>query len=419
MNTQHTLSRRTFLHASALGAITILGASALPHARTVLADSGPGQYICDYNNVRLRETYGLSGRVLGVLNVGDVVDNLGESADADGYTWIKVSVTATGTVGWTALEFFSPVLGTIIWPVGTAVHVASNNVNLRTGPGLGYAVIGNYNTGTTATIVAGPEESDGYSWHKIDINGTVGWMATDFLAEGAGNDGGSGSGWAAGTTVHVTSDNVNMRSGAGLDHSVLAVFSTGSTGTITAGPFPNDGYTWYELRIDGAAGYMVDEFLAEGAGSGTGNGFPAGASVRVTTDLNLRTDPGTDAAIVATYGPSDIATIIAGPIAANGYDWYQVELWSDTNVGWFAGEYLELARFEPTGSRLRVVDGPLNLRTGGGLDYAVVASLAEGTVVVVKDASLGEADGYTWMWVYVEDNPDLTGWIAAGFTVEL
>lgn len=338
MNTNIVISRRQLLQRATVTGLAVFGGATLYHGRQAFAQSGPSQYICQYNNVRLRDNYGLSSNVIGLINIGDVVNLTGDYVDADGYTWMSVTVVGTGQGGWTALEFFEPVLGTIIWPEGTIVHVNSDNVNLRSGPGLGYNVIGNYDSGTNATISAGPEEADGYSWHKILITGTSGWMATDFLTEGA-TDGGGG-GWSAGTYV------------------------------------------------------------------------------TTTTDLNLRTGPGTGYSILTTYPAGTGATILGGPDAANGYEWYHVET-SDTNVGWFAGEFLTPGRTEPTGSRHRIFDGPLNLRSGPGLNSSIVTPLATGTIVVISDASFVQQDGYIWMPVYVESDPDLSGWIAQGFSEEI
>lgn len=137
------------------------------------------------------------------------------------------------------------------------------------------------------------------------------------------------------------------------------------------------------------------------------------------TGLNLRTGPGTGSGVIRVYGAGEAATILDGPQAANGYTWYKVETWSDGRTGWFAGEYLELAKFEPTGARHRIVDGPLNLREYGALSAPVMTTLATGEIVVIADASFGVADGYTWMMVYVEDNPSVRGWIAQGFSSEI
>jgi uncharacterized protein YgiM (DUF1202 family) len=342
MNNRPILTRRSLLRRTAMASIAVMGAAVLPIAVSTSARSGPGQYICQSDNVRLRSSYGLSASTIGTLNTGDAVDFAGETVDADGYTWMSVIVTATGTRGWIAMEFFEPVLGVIIWPAGTAVHVNSDNVNLRSGPGVGHSIVGTYNTGTRATIAQGPEQATGYYWYQINIGTITGWMAADFLTDGtgSGSDGGDTS-WAVGTNV------------------------------------------------------------------------------APTTDLNLRSGPGTGNAVLGVYEPGEAATILAGPQRANGYSWYQVEVWSDANVGWFAGQHLELARFEPTGARHRVIDGPLNFRNGPSLDAAVISALSTGTVVVIADASFVQADGYTWMHVTLEDRPQYVGWIAGGFTEEI
>jgi hypothetical protein len=123
--------------------------------------------------------------------------------------------------------------------------------------------------------------------------------------------------------------------------------------------------------------------------------------------------------VIDTYGGVNVATVLDGPQSGGGYAWYKVEMWDDGNVGWFAGEYLEVARFEPTGARHRVFDGPLNLREYGDLSAPVVTTLATGEIVVIADASFAQADGYTWMMVYIEDDPDVRGWIAQGFSEEI
>ena len=336
------MTRRTVLKAT--GAALLAATAGVPLTQLISARSGPAQYTCQFNSVRLRDRYGLSAGVIGVLNTGDVVNITGDTVNADGYTWMPVTVNATGTAGWTAMEFFEPVLGTIVWPVGTVVHVNSDNVNLRSRPSLSGAVIGNFDAGTNASVFDGPQAADGWSWHGINIGGTAGWMATDFLTEGRA-DGGQ--------------------------------------------PVPGDG-------------------------------FRVGANVRPTTALNLRTGAGTGYNIIGVYTGVDVATIIFGPQPADGYTWYQVEMWDRVGtVGWFAGEYLEGARFEPTGARHRVIDGPLNLRENAGLASPVITTIPEGDVFVIRDASFASMDGHTWMWVNLERDPSVIGWVAQGFSVEV
>jgi hypothetical protein len=57
-------------------------------------------------------------------------------------------------------------------------------INLRDGPGLGSETISQLANGTVVTILEGPEESDGYTWWKVDDGqGNVGWAAERTAAE--------------------------------------------------------------------------------------------------------------------------------------------------------------------------------------------------------------------------------------------
>jgi uncharacterized protein YgiM (DUF1202 family) len=351
------------------------------------------------------------------VNTGDVVNQIGDPVDADGYTWLNISVQRDRSLtGWAASDFFERAGGTAGWKPGNDVHVNDDNVNLRSGPRLGNGVIGTYNFGTNAVVVSGPTNANGYAWFEIEISGgTVGWMASNFLSPGRSS---SGTGWPAGTEVHVNDNNVNLRNAPGLSSSVIAAFNANTNAGVIGGPQAADGFDWYNIGIGGTSGWMASDFLSEGH-VGEDAGFRVGAYVRTTSDLNLRSGAGTGNGVIAVYPTGEVATILGGPTSANGFSWYEVELWSDGNVGWFAGEFLEGARFEPTGSRLRVVDGPLNVRSSGDTSAAIVTTVPTGDVVVIRDASFTENDGYIWANVYVEANPDLVGWVAREFTEEI
>lgn len=337
------LNRRTLLKNTLFAGVALSGAAAFPGIRDALAQQGDYELVCRSDGVRVRSEPNLSGAILGSVSTGDVVWLTGASTEADGYVWIPITVQGQGNLaGYAAAMYF--------------------------------------------------ERPDG------------------------------GDGWIRGTQIHVTSDNVNLRSGAGLGHGVIGSFNTNTNATVNDGPRSADGYTWYNISIGGMTGWMVDAWLAEGhtgGGENPGSDFPVGTNVRPTDALNLRSGPGTGNSVIGTYLPADVATVVGGPEASNGYTWYQVEMWNGGTVGWFAGEFLEIARTEPTGARHRVNDGPLNVRNNPTLGGSVVASIPEGGVFVVTDASFVQADGYTWMPMKLEANPSVTGWVAQGFSKEI
>jgi len=60
-----------------------------------------------------------------------------------------------------------------------------------------------------------------------------------------------------------------------------------------------------------------------------------------------------------------------------------------------------------------VISGPLNLRSGPGTDYSVIASLKVGTTMEIIDDG-GNANGYHWVKVWVS-SIDTTGFVADAF----
>ena len=142
--------------------------------------------------------------------------------------------------------------------------------------------------------------------------------------------------------------------------------------------------------------------------------FALGQAAVVNTDaLNLRAAAGLGAAVVAVLPSGTTAVVGAGPYVADGYTWYGLQagaLW-----GWSAGEFLSAGDDGGgigAGDAVRVVDGPLNLRSGAGLAYAPIGVLPTGTLLEVRGGPVA-ADGYTWLQVF---NFGVgTGWAAYEF----
>ena len=78
-----------------------------------------------------------------------------------------------------------------------------------------------------------------------------------------------------------------------------------------------------------------------------GGGFAIGAVVVTTAALNYRVGPGLGAEILAVLPPGTRGGILDGPVAVDGYGWYQLGIPGygpdGATPGWVAGEYLALA----------------------------------------------------------------------------
>lgn len=74
-------------------------------------------------------------------------------------------------------------------------------------------------------------------------------------------------------------------------------------------------------------------------------------------------------------------------------------------------------RAEATVDFYKVVDGPLNLRSGPGLGYAILAVMSTGTTMETIDTG-GTANGYDWVEVWVS-SLGKTGFVALTFTAKV
>jgi uncharacterized protein YgiM (DUF1202 family) len=148
----------------------------------------------------------------------------------------------------------------------------------------------------------------------------------------------------------------------------------------------------------------------------TGDVFFAGDVVTVAEGpLNLRSAAGTSSSSVGSLPIGTQLTIVAGPVTATGYNWYQVTSTTGQS-GWVIVDALEIvpganADFA-IGDQVVVFDGPVNLRAAAGTSSAVVQSLPQETLLTILSAPTS-ANGYVWYQAQTADGA--SGWVAADF----
>jgi len=290
--------------------------------------------------------------------------------------------------------------------VGDTLVVVDGPLNLRKAAGTDADVVSTLETGTEVEITDGPVTTDGYAWYEVvTADDDEGWVAGDFL----GTEIASGE-FAVGDSLVVIDGPLNVRDAAGTDADVQFQLDTGAEVEITDGPISADDYTWYEISTsDDKSGWVAGEFLGTESGdTGDTVEFSAGDAVVVTDGpLNIRDDSSTDGDVLTQLETGERATILDGPVAADGYSWYQVET-DDGTTGWVAGEFLGFADddtntpgtadFAVGDAVTATVDG-MNLRSAAGLDAEVIDQVDEGALFLVQDGPVS-ADGYTWYQVF-------------------
>ena len=59
--------------------------------------------------------------------------------------------------------------------------VKATSVNIRSGPGVNYGLLGQVSTGYTFVTSGEAKDKDGYLWYKFSYNGKDGYIRSDFL----------------------------------------------------------------------------------------------------------------------------------------------------------------------------------------------------------------------------------------------
>ena len=220
--------------------------------------------------------------------------------------------------------------------VGSAIAasqtmVTTANVNLRSGPGTNYAIVGVLNSGdrvsATGSAVSG-QSSIGSTWTPVIVNGRSGYVATAYLKAVADTgSGGSATGAAANA---VANTDVNVRTGPGTSYSIVTQFAAGTpvqtTGVTSGG--------WTQIVYEGADRWLFSEYITLGSGGTGGSGSTTtNAQVRTTDVLYLRAEGYFGATIIGKV-PADSVVDVTGETT----DAYTQVVYQG-QTGWIASRY--------------------------------------------------------------------------------
>ena len=145
-----------------------------------------------------------------------------------------------------------------------AATISASALNVRSGPGTSYDRVTVLGNGTRVVIL----EKTNDDWYKINYQGTVGYVSTDYLTDVLTAENFNASGTVDGTSVR-------MREDPNTSCDVLGMYNTGDVLNVIG---INNG--WYKLVYDGRTGYIRSDLMEiTGASvSGATNGGSSGGS---------------------------------------------------------------------------------------------------------------------------------------------
>ncbi|MGH2533826.1 MAG: SH3 domain-containing protein [Thermomicrobiales bacterium] len=297
--------------------------------------------------------------------------------------------------------------------IGDTAVVDSEELNIRAEPTLDGEIVTVATAGAVGAVLDGPVTADDYNWYQIELeDGTTGWAAGDLMSLLGAID----PGLTPGAAAVVAYGPLNLRADASLAADTVTTMDPGTVVTVVSGPVTADGLPWYELDAgELGAGWAAGGFLGfsdETPPTNVATTISIGAVVAVDADgLNLRDDATLAGGVIDILPFGARATVLDGPIAADDFNWYQLE--TALGTGWSAGDFLvDPASLIAVGDTVQVADGDLNVRADATLDADVLDVLPVGAELSVADGPI-DADGYTWFAVTSSDFG--AGWVAGQF----
>ena len=287
----------------------------------------------------------------------------------------------------------------------------SGALNVRSGAGTSYSVIGSLSNGANVEIV----ETSG-SWYKIKYGSGYGYVSKDYVTVSSSSNSNSGSTSNSGSSTTTTTQSgtikvsgaLNVRSGAGTGYSVIGSLSNGANVEIveTSG-------SWYKIKYGSGYGYVSKDYVtvssssnsnssSSGSTSNSGNSTTTttqSGTIKVSGALNVRSGAGTSYSVIGSL--SNGANV---EIVETSGSWYKIKYGS--GYGYVSKDYVTVSSSSnsnssssgstsnsgsstttTTQSGTIKVSGALNVRSGAGTSYSVIGSLSNGANVEIVETS--------------------------------
>lgn len=311
---------------------------------SLLASSMSGTIYNLYQGISLhvRSGAGLNYSIIGDLHNGDTVNIISQIGN-----WYEINYN--GQVAYVYASYVNTGSQTTSTSssnasTGTVCNLSSGvYLHVRTGPSLDDRIIAYLDEGESVNILGKTG-----NWYKINYNGQIAYVYSSYVNDNSNTNTSASSTQAPAATSTGTVCNLNsgvvlhVRSGAGLDYSIIADLNEGATVNII-----KQVGDWYEINYNGQIAYIYSAYVNTNNSSGNSN---SNSSSNNSNNNNT-------------------------PVPSTAYEGTVCNLSYGVN---------------------------LHVRSGAGLDYNIIADLSEGaTVNIIKKVGSWYEINYNGQVAYV------------------
>ena len=285
--------------------------------------------------LNVRSGAGTSYSVIGSLSNGAKVEIVETSGSwykikyGSGYGYVsKDYVTVSSTSNSDSSSSSNNNTSTTTTQSGTVK--VNGALNVRSGAGTSYSVIGSLSNGAKVEIV----ETSG-SWYKIKYGSGYGYVSKDYVTVSSTSNSDSSSSSNNNTSTTTTQSGtvkvngaLNVRSGAGTSYSVIGSLSNGAKVEIveTSG-------SWYKIKYGSGYGYVSKDYILVNTRSIAENTISREGTA-VTLSLKVRDESNYEANVMGTIAMGEKVSVIED----NG-EWSKIQ-YNDT-IGYILNEYVD------------------------------------------------------------------------------
>ncbi len=303
-------------------------------------------------------------------------------------SWARFAVS--GSYGYVPLSSLSRWIDTAPAPTPTptqppgysgSTYYASANVNVRSGPGTQYSVVGSLSSGQAVTVTG----SSG-NWYRINWSLGSAYVSASYLSQGGTYYPQPTPTTASDGNFYATS-RVNVRSGPSTGYSIVGTLEANDRVTVTA----TNG-NWYRINWNNGSAYVSASYLAR-IGSAVPTEPPAssGSTYYATANVNVRSGPSTRYSVVGGLTSGQRVTVVG-----SSGNWYRIS-WNNGSA-YVSASYLRQGAAStpstPSTGTIGQATANVNVRSGPSTSYKRLGTLYKGELVTIK--------GYEGSWARVE-----------------
>lgn len=199
-------------------------------------------------NVNVRSGPGTSYRILTVMSKGAKGNSISSSSG-----WTKITVN--GVTGYVSSKYLtsSSNSSTTESTSNKIVYVTASSLNVRSGAGTSYSVIGSLKRDKAVTVV-----STFGNWYKIKYGSSYGYISISYTSPTLYTSStAQTTNSSQNKTMYCTASALNVRSGAGTSYSVIGSLTKGTSATVISS---SNG--WSKIKYGSGYGYVSSNYLS-------------------------------------------------------------------------------------------------------------------------------------------------------------